>query len=323
MTRNALVSWPRLKLIEKRQLKPGWGPEYQPSIRATREEAPASSRPSTVYSKKLSREIHLLSLAERAAALLTLYNPALFELREQHMLSTFPAPHPLADYLHVLPSDMPMFRGTVDVADRLGRIGQHPTVWITEADGTEFRAAFPYIGDLLLFLQDGAGCYCVNWTVKKEPAAFAVTPHRIYNPRRVPRAMERAEHRHHLEEIYFSDAGIRTVRVTEADIHPHIIANLTALFGSTNSSPSAEPDAVNHIVDRFREIVGSSTSPLTLFADLERETGTSRRECLRILHQAIWSRQIRVDLTRPVLPDKPLRAERVDVLQEYGHWFAR
>jgi len=44
---------------------------------------------------------------------------------------------------------------------------------------------------------------------------------------------------------------------------------------------------------------------------------------VKILYAAIWSREVRVDLYRPVLPDKPLRRERSDVLVDYSHWFAR
>ncbi|WP_315134592.1 hypothetical protein [Achromobacter marplatensis] len=323
MARNALISEKRLKLIEQRQLKPGWGPEYQPSIRATRDEAPANSRPSTVFSKKLGRDIHLLSLAERAAALLVLYHPGLFELREQHMLSPFRTPHPLADYLGVLPADMPMFEGTIDVADRLGRISDHPVVWVTKPDGNQVRAAFPYLGDLLLFLRDSEGCYCVNWTVKKDPSAFSLTPHRLYNPLRVPKAQARAEHRHHLEELYFSDAGIRTARVSEAEIDSSLIANLTALFSSTNTAARAGESETAYIVAKFQELVGLSITPLSILPEIERRTGVDRLDCVKILYAAIWNREVRVDLYRPVLPDKPLRRERSDVLVDYSHWFAR
>ena len=39
-----------------------------------------------------------------------------------------------------------MFEGTIDVADRLGRISDHPVVWVTQPDGSQVRAAFPYLG---------------------------------------------------------------------------------------------------------------------------------------------------------------------------------
>src|SRR5690554_250310 len=118
MARNPLISEKRLRLIEKRQQELRWGSEYEPAMRATRDEAPTRSRPSTMYSRKLGRDLHFMSLPERHVSLLALYHPQLVDLHEQHMLHQFEAPHPLAGredtkHLALLP-----FKGTVDVAQR-------------------------------------------------------------------------------------------------------------------------------------------------------------------------------------------------------------
>jgi hypothetical protein len=44
---------------------------------------------------------------------------------------------------------------------------------------------------------------------------------------------------------------------------------------------------------------------------------------MALIHQGIWRRELRVDLFRPVLADKPLRREVTDVLVKYADWFAR
>ncbi|MFD4838261.1 hypothetical protein ACFWP0_12190 [Achromobacter sp. NPDC058515] len=326
MTRNALISEQRLKLIEKRQLRPGWGAMYQPSMRATRDEAPTRSRPTTLYSAKLDRDLQFMALPERAVALLALYHPALFELREQHMLSPFPAPHPLAELLNVLPSDLPHFSGTVDVAHRLGKLSAHPVVRLSEEStpgGEPVRAAFPYLGDLLVFLEDDAGKYCVNWTVKKHQRDFSQPSMRVVNPLRREKARLRAELRHQIEELYFSDAGIRTVRVAESDIDQYLIANLTWLFGWANHPVSLDEDAYAQILRCFQSSIGTPVTPLSQLDSLAKRHAVGRHDCLKALYSAIWNRQLRVDLYRPIQPDKPLRAERSDVLIDFDHWFKR
>src|SRR3546814_13430904 len=96
-----------------------WGSDYRPAMCATRDEAPTRSRPSRMYSTKLARELHFMSLPERHVCLLALYHPKMFDIHEQHMLHPFGEPHPLAvrpdtQHLTLLP-----YKGTVDVAHRL------------------------------------------------------------------------------------------------------------------------------------------------------------------------------------------------------------
>lgn len=57
----------RLTEILRRQRPQVFGTGYEPSIKATREEAPIGSRPATVYSTLIGRDIHTLSGPERAA----------------------------------------------------------------------------------------------------------------------------------------------------------------------------------------------------------------------------------------------------------------
>ena len=63
----------RLKEILRRQRAPEFGAGYQPAIKATREEAPSGSRPGTVWSRLLAREVHTLSVPEREVLALLLY----------------------------------------------------------------------------------------------------------------------------------------------------------------------------------------------------------------------------------------------------------
>lgn len=305
VSRKPLISEARLALIETRQEPPGWGKHYQPSMRATRDEAPTISRPSTVYSPKIGRELHFMSVPERKVCLLALYHPRVFDVHEQHMLNPFEAAHPLAGREDTRGMTLMPFKGTVNVAERFGRLSQHPRVWASSkpaADGTlkQERSAFPYIGDLLLFLHDDQGPYCVNWTVKKNREGFTKQHESsLLSPKRARRKLENAQWRLKLEKEYFADAGIKTHQIAaDDDLDWQVTANLTAL-------------------------IGTRTSPLTLLAAMTTDFGCTRSDCLGVLHRGIWERQLRVDLHQPILVDKPLHPERSDVLLDYAHYFQR
>ncbi|ETF03496.1 hypothetical protein W822_09415 [Advenella kashmirensis W13003] len=327
MARNPLISEARLQLIERRQLRPGWGPHYEPAMRATRDEAPAISRPSTVYSSKLGREVHLLSLAERVPCQLALYHPALFDLREQHMLSPFPTEHPLTGHPYAARLRLSEIKGTINVAQRLNALSKHPTVWIEEQDPEGHiearRAAFPYLGDLLLFLRDKHGPYCVNWTVKSDRRAFSVSPHRLQNPLRIEQTQANAQLRHQIEEIYFADAGIPTVQVAANEIDPQLAANLTALIGWQTQADPVSDEVFDYLLQDYKQLLQNRQTVLSRLEALMHQTNSTRQQCLAVLYQAIWQRQLRVDLYQPILPDRPLRLERTDVLADFSAWFER
>ena len=328
MARNPLISAARLQLIEKRQLQPKWGPLYEPSMRATRDEAPTISRPSTLYSAKIGRELHLMSIPERQVGVLAMYHPRVFDIHEQHMLHPFAGPHPLAGRDDTRGFDLPSFRGTVDVADRLGKVSMHPTVWITGPsasgyEGQQERAAFPYLGDFLIFQTDSKGPYCVNWSVKKSPGDFSnLSAAALLNPAAAKQKMGNAELRHRLEEIYFDDAGIKTHRIAASEIDTQVSANLTALIGRASAPSLITADTAQHILQRFQNALGTATA-LSLLASMMHDFGCTRADCLTVFYRSIWERHLRVDLYRPIVVDKVMRPERSDVLLDYATWFAR
>lgn len=325
MARNALVSAARLTTIESRQRQRRWGSEYLPSMKASRDEAPTISRPSTLYSTKLERTIHLMSLPERAACVLALYHPALFDLHEQHMLFPFPATHPLEGHPKAAGLNLPDVLGTIDVAQRLNMLSKHPTVNIemrdTPGETTVRRAAFPYIGDLLLFLEDSEGPYCINWTVKRDRSSFSNGPPGPLSHLKKDRNAN--ERRHTLEEQYFADASIRTVRVAATDIDTQLVANLTTLAAYDARTLSVPDKLISILVEQFQKLVGLQQPVISILPNLVERTGLDRSTCLAIFYRAVWSRLVRVDLYRPILPDKPLRPERTDVLEDFRQWFER
>lgn len=318
-------SWERLRTILKRQGKSVFGPDYQPAIRATPREAPSISRPSVLQSTRLGRDVHALSIPERSGALLALYHPKLFELHEQKMLSVGPRPNPLFGHPAAIGLNLPQVRGTVVVAEQLGHLRFHPKVKAPRSPGSKdwMWVPFPYIADLLLFMADDGGPYCINWTIKAEPQDFDRPPPRGAPTRDPHAAVLRTQARQEIERVYYEEAGIRTVRVAKTDINEHVAANLRHLFGWQQQVVPLQPEQRAEMLLKYEVAIDLGVAPSDMIGQLMLRYRCRREDCLAVLYQAIWSRRMRVDLFKPVLPDKPLQPERHDVLTEYGAWFER
>ena len=166
------------RLITMYQRQPGnrFGADYCPAQLATPQEAPSVSRASIICAEKVGgREIHLLSTPELAAAFVVLYHPDVFDLQEQRLLSPVPCEHPLAGHPSAIGAKVSSLPGTVAVLADMGLGDKHPT--IVDRRGKDpkdwRRLPWPYIGDILLFVRDQEGPYCVNWTIKDDERAFS------------------------------------------------------------------------------------------------------------------------------------------------------
>tara|TARA_R110000851_G_scaffold111379_1_gene234699 strand:- start:20115 stop:21167 length:1053 start_codon:yes stop_codon:yes gene_type:complete len=324
MSRVPLISPERLFRIEKRQSIPRWQNEYEPAMKATRDEAPSISRPSTLFWSKIGRDLHFMSLAERHVCILALYHPGLIDVHEQHALERFDAPHPLADHPRARHLRLPPLRGTVSITEEMGIPSAHPVVNIPDKSNSNntLRAAFPFIGDLLLFMVDDIEPYCVNWSIKTTRTAF-------YDKKVATRNAKSRLHdcalsdRHLIEQRYFADAGIASHFIAADEFDSHLIANLNALCAKAQQPIILDWQRQEELIVKFQKIVGTRTTPLAIMEPAMRQIGCSRQDFVAILYSAIWNRRVRVDLYQPVLVDKPLKAERRDVLVDYAHLFSR
>lgn len=316
----------RLKEIIRRQLESLWGGDYLPCIQATPKEAPSGSRASILIPEKLGkREMHLMSSAERAFALLALYHPNVIDIHEQSMLSPEPRMHPLYGFPELMLADLPPLKGIIDVADRLGYTNLLPLVWEDPpADPENPRPfVFPFIGDLLLFLMPpGETPYCLNWNIKskldafKRPGAPNSKRHRI--------AEEVAElPRNEMERVYYADAGIRTDHLALEQLDMHVVANLTQLFPHHATPLGLTEDQATELKDRYQTALDTGVPPFEVIQLCVARGRFSLEQCRIYLWQAIWRRELRCDLFKPLLIDRPLRPEREDVLDVYGDWFRR
>ena len=292
----------RLAQIIQRQDPPGFGANYVPAIKASREEAPPRSRPAWVWWERVGRDLSTLSSVERSMLMPCLYNPSLWEVHDQRMLPTMPRPHPLSGHPKASGLILPPMRGTVDVADSLGLLRFHPliSVPIDPRSNECERVPFPWVGDLLLFLEDADGPYNVNLDIKWDPKEFeqAGIDMELHGTR-AEKSREKVKARHAIEAQLYADVGIPTHHLSRADYDDHVVANLTQLFlWHPRKDPFNHTQRVD-IVGLFNQSMVTGEPPIEIAWALCARYGWQLYDVKIVLHQAIWRRQIRIDLFQP------------------------
>lgn len=312
----------RLRLTQKRQLHDAWGKDYQAAIWATPREAPGISTPTILHPSKLGgRPMHTLSRPETAAALLALYHPEVWDIHEQRMLYPGPRPHFLDGHPRTVGQAFRPLRGTLSVAEEMGVLSKHPKCRVKHGEG-EAWAPFPYLGDLLLFIEDASGSFVVNWTVKDKREDFRRRGPTVGKPQTTDVDLQVIQ-RHALESTYYQDAGIRTQQVAGREIDSTLRSNLFRLFLSHSEPVPLSPAICWALCDHFNQTVGSTTPAYKLVLEAAQNLGVPTLVVKNVLEQGIWFCRIQVDLFEPVLLDRPLRRPSKDPLEVYGEWFAR
>ena len=316
----------RLRQILQRQDPPGFGPHYIPSIKATREEAPSKSRPAWVWWETVERNLSTLSPAERAVLVICLYNPMVWEVHDQRMLPTYPRPHPLSGHPKAVGLNLPPMRGTVEVATRMGLFSFHPLIRLPTGDNPQEKEtlAFPWIGDLLLFLEDGSGPYNRNLDIKNEASEFEQSDiNGVQKGKRGIKLRQKTIARHAIEKQLYMDAGISTLMLSRTDYDVNVVANLTQVYLWNRRKNIFTKDQLDEITRIFNGSIITRERPIETAWAISARHGWRLYDIKIAFYQAIWHRKIRVDLFEPIEFDYPLRAERRDVLDIYSHWFKR
>lgn len=315
----------RLATIYKRQDNPTWGPDYTPSILATRGEAPSISNAIIVQSKKFGREIHLLSMPEQSAFLVAAYNPSVVGVQEQRMLSPEPRQHPMSNFTGEVASSLPPLRGIIDVADRLGYLRHLPRLTVPASPPTNqpTTVVFPYVGDILLAVTDkNARTHCVNWSIKADEESFKRPISNVRVSRRVATHEEEVLARHELERTYYADAGIRTIFLATSTLDNHVTNNLRFLYAYAQRPLHLNMERQDELESRFQACLETDIPVTALLPPLMGAGKYTLPEIQTCLFQAIWARRLRVDLFRPVLIDRPLHREERDVLSVYSNLYS-
>lgn len=316
----------RLAQIIQRQDPPGFGPNYVPAIKASREEAPPRSRPAWVWWEPAGRYLSTLSSVERAILLIALHHPGVWEVHDQRMLPPMPRPHPLSGHPKAVSLNLPPMRGTVDVSDSLGLLRFHPLIRVPVGPGSnEFeKVPFPWVGDLLLFLDDEQGPYNVNLNIKGDAQQFEQADIEMkLQGTRAKKSREKSKARHAIEAQLYADVGIPTHQLSRANYDDHVVANLHQLYlWHRRKAPFTDAQRME-IVGQFHRTLVTAEPVVEVAWTLCARYGWQLYDVKIVLHQAIWKRQIRIDLFQPFLFDQPLLPEQKDVLAVYGDWFKR
>ncbi|MFJ3149607.1 PDDEXK family nuclease [Pseudomonas hunanensis] len=310
----------RFDVIMKRQAGFQWGDFYVPSSLAVPREAPRGSRASRLYSHKLIRTVHALSAPERVFTQLALHHPNLFELHEQKMLWPVDAPHPLQGHPQTKGQFLPPLRGTVSIAAEIGF--KHHAIIVTDEWGERIRQPYPYLGDLLLYLENDQGrAYAINWTVKDTRQAFAERRARSpKTPVQRKKDREHAQLRGRLERLYYASAGIQTIEVAKDEIPAAVEANLDLLFNMHGLPVSLDQTLLEDFACAVQEAVRAGDPLNYLAICYSRRWGNSSHFIAKI-YQDIWERRIVVDFNKPILIDHPLNTDGPDLLDQFNYLF--
>jgi hypothetical protein len=261
-----------------------------------------------------------MSIPERKAACLGAYHPHVFEIQEQRMLFTTEAMHPLTGLHPDRVTEFPHFRGTVEVADRLGYLNLHSTLRC-KISGDMKTVPWPYQGDLLLFLDLGTGPYCINWPVKASRGDFLGQNKAVTAKEQRQRHKKRA--RHEIELAYYWDAGIRSEAIAGDDIEDTLSNNLLRLCCYAVREIDLPQTQIEDTELALQSAMKTGMPAAAVLARLCATARINSEQGRTIFYQAIWYRRLRVDLFRPVLIDQQMVPETTDLLDYFDEWFRR
>ncbi len=311
-----------LKRARERQSPPARSPRYQPLIKATRAEAPASSRPTLLYSTKLQRHVHLLSTPELTMGALALYHPDLFELQEQRAMHPIPTSHPLDGFLEAGGISLSPLLGTLHAAERIGCLELHAVGTIDLTGGARIHVPLPYSSDLVLFMQDSEGPYCIVWSIKQSTGDHGRPWPGDLRAITDKSANKRTQFRDRLEEAYYQSAHIPLKRIAASQIEERLAANLISLAKSSGQE-TVPIDMEGELLRRLVDVLDSQITPLQVCEQFAKEKGIDASLCHSTYRRMIWQRQLSVDLFDSVTIDEPKRSQTVDPLQAYAEFFRR
>lgn len=295
-----------------------FGAGYLAATMATRDEAPPNSRPSQLYMARLERHLQLMGDPEKKVALLAGYNDSVIEILDQPLL--WPTEH--INPLSVLDPDRAYlyspFRGTIDVADRLGYLDLHPTISYRK-NGQAKTVPWPLQGDFLLLIKDGANYRCVNWPVKQTRDDFLA--HKRGSKKTEEKSRRKKRVRYEIELVYNKDARIPTVPIAGDDIDDTLAANLLKLCCYASVATALEDDQKGAIIEALAAGIATGTPPSVILARFAVQERCTIYDARVLFHQAIWERKLRIDLFSPVRINSPAIPEITDVLDHYSDWF--
>lgn len=306
-----------------------WGPNYKAAIRKSKQESPSGGWSSADYSTKLQRQLFAHGFGTRSLLALALYHPCVFEVHDEHILYPGSSMHPLASHPQYKHQPWPKTRGTIEIAESIGKGHMHPAVFVRSDDVDSAGEAvigmwqvLPYVGDYLLYLTDEHGAYAIAWDVKAKSGDHAKPWGGDFRRFHGKRANDAANFRDEVYQNYLSELDIRLVRMAGNAIDKQLASHLVRML--TIHSRPAEVDATIHaeIIAAFAEALKSGTPPINVICQYMSKnipSGLTKD----LLDHAIWGRNIRVDLFSEISIDRPLVPEKNDPIEVYAKFFRR
>lgn len=304
---------------------PGWDRTHNAAIEAKPGKAPQSSWAYRIEHAELGRTINALSRPEYDLVYIALYNDRLFDLRDQFKFDLLPGVHPLHGHPQLLGKKLPHHSGSLAIANELDLLNHHPKIFRpvpTDEDGGHWEA-LPMLGDFLLFLIDDEGPYCVHLDIKNTAADHGQPGPRASSLTQSSRRKLNAAAKLRIKAQYLSELSIRVAYLHRGIVDCHVANNLRFLFHWTVRPCALELTARADLIEMFHKGIQDGTPPAETISTCASRWGWLSVECRCVLFQAIWRRELRVDLFDAVLVNRPLVPESMDVLDVYADWFAR
>lgn len=201
----------------------------------------------------------------------------------------------------------------------------HPRLIVAVNNGEFDEETIPgaWVGDILIFLEDEQGPYCSNLSVKSTREEFSRPAIDVTPKTRSEKAERREQVRQLVEKELYKEADICTHHVAADELNPVVVANLTQLLLWQKRTCSLPESARDDIVGLLGTGMTAGQSALEILSTWAKANHQSIYEAKIVLHQAIWKRQLRIDLFQYFFIDHPLIPESRDVLELYGSWFRR
>ncbi|KFN50789.1 hypothetical protein N790_14965 [Arenimonas malthae CC-JY-1] len=113
------------------------------------------------------------------------------------------------------------------------------------------------------------------------------------------------------------------MRVTASQLDADLISNLRDLYGWHSREMIASETQRHAVIEMMRERLDDERPAYLLVKETAKATSLSDYDVHVVLYQAIWRRELRIDLFSPLLMTKRLSSEREDPFERYASWFER
>lgn len=317
MSKKTRPSLARLRELERRQGIRRWNRYYQTAIRASKTEAPSSSWCTLVYAPRFGRMLHALSLPEANVFHVAVYHPLVVEALDQYVIPTTPAPHFLDESPFTDGRRNKPYRGSVAVAQELGFLNLHPVVRLQDE-----LIPFPYIGDLLLFLNTYQGVKPINWSIKASAADFEQPFDNMHETLTSDRRLRHVRARHAIEEQVHKDVGVPTVHVAASDVPPVLARNLAWCNLHRQQAPVLSASKRNKLLDILKDSVAHGLPLNEACRAISSRCGITQQEAKAHTASAIFDRSLPLEIeTTILLLDRPVSFEKHNPLDLFKHWF--